>query len=182
VKYNQTPLGGAFTIDPEPIRDSRGFFSRTFCSRESEPHGIETRIVQANHSLTIGKGTVRGLHMQLAPHQETKLVKCVSGSVFDVIVDVRPDSPTFLRWFGAELSSENLRMMYVPRGFAHGFQTLTEHAEILYLVSEFYSKDHERTLRFDDPAVGIVWPETPGNVSPKDLAAAALPPDFRGFA
>lgn len=168
MKFNKTPLGGAYTIDLEPRGDDRGFFSRLFCSEEFAQHGIESDVIQANDSFSAHKGTLRGLHYQLAPKEETKLVRCISGTIYDVIVDLRPDSPTFKQWFGAELSAENRRMMFVPRGFAHGFLTLTDNTEVIYLVSESYSKELERGLRWNDPAFNIAWPIAPTVISERD--------------
>lgn len=158
MKFIPTGLAGAFTIDVQPFEDERGFFTRTFCEKEFAAHGLNTKFIQSNHSGTKGSGVVRGLHCQNAPFQEVKLVKCVHGAIFDVIVDVRPDSPTYLQWFGAELSAENKRMMYVPQGFAHGFQSLTEYSEITYLVSEFYNKASENGINAKDPHVSVLWP------------------------
>lgn len=168
--FNPTPLSGSFTIDVQPFQDNRGFFTRTFCEREFREHKLVEHFVQANHSGTHGKGVIRGLHFQRAPYCEVKLVKCVQGAIFDVIVDVRAGSATFLQWFGAELTSENKRMMYVPAGFAHGFQSLTEYSEITYMVSNFYKKESEGGIRYDDPAVKVDWPLPVGLVSDKDLA------------
>lgn len=174
MKFNETPLQGAFTIDLQPFGDERGFFSRLFCAKEFAEHGIDPTVVQANDSRSALKGTLRGLHYQLAPMEETKLVRCINGSVFDVIVDIRPSSPTFKQWFGAELSATNRRMMFVPKGFAHGFLTLTDDAEVIYLVSQYYSKELERGLRWNDPAFNIHWPITPIVVSERDSSH----PDF----
>jgi len=123
--FTKTPLDGAFTIELEKREDDRGFFARTFCANEFEEHGLETKIVQTNMSRTLKKGTIRGMHYQKTPHEETKLVRCTKGAVYDVIIDLRKDSPTYKKWFGAELSDTNYKMMFVPRGFAHGFVTLT---------------------------------------------------------
>ncbi|NGX43823.1 MAG: dTDP-4-dehydrorhamnose 3,5-epimerase, partial [Chlamydiae bacterium] len=140
MKLMPTPLKGAFLIDLEKRGDERGFFARLFCREEFTQHGLESRFVQANNSLSVEEGTLRGMHYQLVPHEETKLVRCISGSLYDVILDLRKDSPTFGQSFGTVLSAENRRMMYVPRGFAHGFLSLEQDTEIFYLVSEFYSK------------------------------------------
>ena len=164
----------------EPFQDNRGFFTRTFCEKEFAAHGLVQHFVQANHSGTQGKGVVRGMHFQHAPHCEVKLVKCVQGAIFDVVVDVRAGSPTFLQWFGAELTAENKRMMYVPQGFAHGFQTLTEYSEITYMVSAFYNKESEGGVKFDDPAAGIKWPLPVSLVSDKDMKVPLVTEAFRG--
>jgi len=179
--FTPTPLTGAFTIDLEKRGDDRGFFARLFCEREFAEAGLETRFVQINTSLSARRGTLRGLHYQLPPFAEVKVVRCIRGALWDVILDLRAGSPSFGRWFGAELSAENRRMMYVPRGFAHGFITLTEDAEALYLVSAFYSPDHERGVRFDDPAHGIAWPMAPVEMSGKDRSWPDLSEDFHCF-
>jgi dTDP-4-dehydrorhamnose 3,5-epimerase len=168
--FTESPLRGAYVVDLEKRGDDRGFFARAFCEREFAAHGLATRFVQLNNSLTARKGTLRGMHYQLAPKAETKLVRCVRGAFHDVILDLRQGSPTFGRSFGAELSAENRRMMYVPKGFAHGFVTLTDDAEALYLVDEFYSPEHERGVRWNDPAFGLEWPLPPAVVSDKDRA------------
>lgn len=166
--FNSTPLQGAYTIDLEKRGDDRGFFARLFCENEFASAGLETRFVQINNSSSAKRGTLRGMHYQLPPAAEVKVVRCIKGALYDVIVDLRPDSPTFKLWFGAELSAENRRMMYVPRGFAHGFITLQDDTEAFYLVSSVYSPENERGLRFDDPAIGIQWPLAPTEMSDKD--------------
>ena len=181
MKFNKTPLEGAYTIDLEKRGDDRGFFARFFCEKEFGDAGLETQFVQINNSLTGKKGTLRGLHYQLPPAAEVKVVRCVRGALFDVIVDIRAGSPTFGKWFGAELSAENRTMMYVPRGFAHAFVTLTDDAEALYLVSAFYSPENERGVRFNDPAIGIEWPIEPVEISDKDRNWPDLDPEFHGF-
>ena len=178
--FNPLSLHGAFTIDVQPFQDNRGFFTRTFCEREFAEHKLEQHFVQANHSGSHGKGVIRGMHFQHAPHCEVKLVKCVQGAIFDVIIDVRKGSPTFLQWFGAELTAENKRMMYVPKGFAHGFQSLSEYSEITYMVSAFYNKESEGGVRFDDGAVNIKWPLPVSLVSDKDMIIALIDTAFEG--
>ncbi|HMJ48431.1 MAG TPA: dTDP-4-dehydrorhamnose 3,5-epimerase [Ferruginibacter sp.] len=178
--FNSTKLTGAFTIDVQPFQDSRGFFTRTFCEREFAAHGLVQHFVQANHSGTQGKGVIRGMHFQHAPHCEVKLVKCVQGAIFDVIIDVRVGSPTFLQWFGAELTAQNKRMMYVPAGFAHGFQSLTDYSEMTYMVSAFYNKEKECGIKYDDTAVGIEWPLQVSLVSDKDQAIPLIDASFTG--
>lgn len=172
--FTETPLRGAFLVDLERRGDERGFFARAFCEREFAAQGLATRFVQVNDSLTAQRGTLRGMHYQLAPKAETKLVRCVRGALYDVVLDLRRDSPTFGRSFGAELTADNRRMMYVPKGFAHGFVTLTDDVEAIYLVDEFYAPEHERGIRWDDPRFGIAWPIRPVVVSDKDRAH----PDF----
>ncbi len=169
MQFHPTPLKGAFLIDLEKIGDHRGFFSRMFCTEQFKKHGLEPLILQANDSFSAEKGTLRGLHYQLFPKQETKIVRCIHGSIYDVIVDIREDSPTFKQSFGAILSQENRQMMYVPKGFAHGFITLEPDTEIIYLVSEVYSKEHERGIRWNDPQFQIAWPEEPKVISERDL-------------
>ncbi|MEE4185298.1 MAG: dTDP-4-dehydrorhamnose 3,5-epimerase [Gammaproteobacteria bacterium] len=166
--FLSTPLGGAKLIDLNRIGDDRGFFARVFCEREFAADGLVSQFVQVNNSLSADKGTLRGMHYQLAPHAETKLVRCIRGALWDVIIDLRPDSPTFGQHFGAELSAENRRMMYVPKGFAHGFLTLEDHTEAFYFVDEFYAPDLERGIRWNDPEFGIDWPIEPVIVSDKD--------------
>lgn len=178
--FNPLILKGAFTIDVQPFQDNRGFFTRTFCEREFAEHDLVQHFVQANHSGTHGKGLIRGLHFQQPPYAEVKVVKCVRGAIFDVIVDVRKGSPTFLQWYGAELTEENKRMMYVPDGFAHGFQSLTDYSEITYLVSNFYNRESEGGVRYDDPKVNILWPMPVALVSEKDLKIPLIDPNFEG--
>lgn len=178
MKFNPTPLEGAYTIELEKRGDDRGFFARAFCVNEFGALELDRQIVQINNSLSRIKGTLRGLHYQLAPKSETKIVRCVRGSLFDVIVDLRPDSPTFCRWFGTELSAENRRMMYVPKGFAHGFITLEPDTEAFYLATEFYAPDRERGLRWNDPKFAITWPANPVVISDKDSKQPDFNPDI----
>lgn len=174
MKFHPTPLKDAHLIEPELRGDARGFFARVFCVNEVVGAKLETRVAQINNSLTAKKGTLRGLHYQLPPASEVKIVRCIRGALFDVIIDLRPDSPTFKQWFGAELTAENRLMMYVPRGFAHALLTLEDDTEAFYLVSEFYSPDNERGLRWNDPAFAVKWPIAPQEISDKD----AKWPDF----
>jgi dTDP-4-dehydrorhamnose 3,5-epimerase len=166
--FNETPLAGAYVIDLEKRGDDRGFFARAFCEREFGSKGLATRFVQVNTSLSAQRGTLRGMHYQLAPKAETKLVRCIRGALYDVVLDLRRESPTFGRSFGAELSADNRRMMYVPKGFAHGFVTLTDAAEAFYFVDEFYAPELERGVRWDDPRFTIEWPLKPVVLSEKD--------------
>jgi dTDP-4-dehydrorhamnose 3,5-epimerase len=168
MKFVPTPLCGAYLIELEKRGDHRGFFARVFCEQEFAAPGLETRFVQVNNSLTAAAGTLRGMHFQLPPAAEVKVVRCIRGALHDVIIDLRPDSPTYLKWFGADLSAENRVMMYVPRGFAHGFITLVDDTEALYLVSDTYSPELERGVRFDDPCFSISWPLVPTEMSAKD--------------
>ncbi|QDU89349.1 dTDP-4-dehydrorhamnose 3,5-epimerase [Pirellulimonas nuda] len=176
--FHPTELDGAFLIEPELRGDQRGFFARIFCEREFSAHGLVTEYVQANNSLTATPGTLRGLHYQLPPNAETKLVRCVRGSLWDCIVDLRPHSPTHGKWFGAELSADNRLMMYVPHGFAHGFLTLSADAEALYLVDQFYAPESERIVRWDDPRFAIEWPRRPVSLSEKDAGAPDFDPGY----
>jgi dTDP-4-dehydrorhamnose 3,5-epimerase len=173
--FTETCLAGAFIIDLERREDARGFFARTFAVDEFEAHGLETRVVQANTSWNHRRGTVRGMHYQIAPHAEVKLVRCVQGAVHDVIIDLRPDSPTYREWIGVDLTAENGRTLYVPEGFAHGYQTLVDGSETSYMVSHAYVPGAEQGVRWNDPAFGIAWP-IPGDpiLSEKDASW----PDF----
>jgi dTDP-4-dehydrorhamnose 3,5-epimerase len=168
VIFTETPLAGAFLIELEKRGDDRGFFARAFCEKEFRSHGLVTGFVQVNDSLSATKGTLRGMHYQLPPAAEVKLVRCIKGALHDVILDLRPDSPTFGRSFGAELSAENRRMLYVPKGFAHGFVTLEDNSEAFYFVDEFYAPQRERGIRWNDPRFGIEWPLAPRVLSEKD--------------
>ena len=166
--FNDTPLKGAYLIDLEKHGDDRGFFARTFCQNEFATYGLATRFVQASTSFSVHKGTLRGMHYQLAPWTETKLVRCISGALHDVILDLRKGSPTFAQSFGANLTAENRRMMYVPKGFAHGFITLAGNTEVVYLIDEFYAPSHGRGVRWNDPQFDIQWPISPTIISEKD--------------
>lgn len=166
--FTKTDLHGAWLVEPEPNRDSRGWFARTFCEREFGAQGLETRFPQHSTSQNVERGTLRGMHYQRAPHGEVKLVRCLKGAIWDVIIDLNPDSPTFKRWQGFELSAENMRQLYIPKGFAHGFQTLSDDCQIGYLISEFYAPDAATGVRWDDPAFGIEWPLPVTVMSDKD--------------
>lgn len=174
MKFTQLPLAGARLVDLERHGDERGFFARVFCAREFATQGLCTQLVQLSTSMSVARHTLRGLHYQLPPHAETKLVRCLAGALYDVIVDLRPDSETYAQSFGAELSAANRSMMYVPKGFAHGFLTLTDNTEILYLMDEFYAAESGRGLRWNDAGLGIAWPAPPALVSERD----ARYPDF----
>jgi len=169
-----TALEGAYLIHRDPFRDARGSFSRAFCAREFAEAGLETNFVQNNVASSASAGAMRGLHYQRQPHAEVKLVRCLKGAVFDVIVDMRPQSDTYLRWFGAELSEDNGFMLYVPQGFAHGYQALTDGATFFYMVSAFYAPESEAGVRYDDPAIGIRWPLPIADISDKDLKWPAV--------
>jgi dTDP-4-dehydrorhamnose 3,5-epimerase len=174
MKFEATGLDGAWLIHLDPMRDQRGFFARTFCVNEFAAHGLETEFPQHSMSCSYGKGTLRGMHFQRAPHGEVKLVRCLSGAIWDVIIDLRPQSPTFRQWLGFELSAENQDQLYIPKGFAHGFQTLSDNAQVNYLISEFYAPDAASGVRYDDPAFAIAWPLPVSVISEKDR----LWPDF----
>jgi dTDP-4-dehydrorhamnose 3,5-epimerase len=180
MKFHKTPLDGAYTIELEKRGDDRGFFARFFCEKEFGATGLETHFPQINTSLSATKGTLRGMHYQLPPSSEVKVVRAVKGTLWDAIVDLRGGSPTYGKWFGAELSEDNRLMMYVPRGFSHGFITLTDNVEALYLVSAFYAPEAERGLRWNDPAIGIKWPIEPREISDKDSKWPDLDPKFHG--
>lgn len=166
--FAQTKLSGAFIIEPEKLEDDRGFFARSWCLREFEAHGLNPRLVQCDISLSKKTGTLRGMHYQLSPFEEAKLVRCTSGSIYDAIIDLRPDSPTFKKHVGLVLTAENHKMLYVPEGFAHGFLTLEDNTEVFYQMSEYYSPEHARGVRWDDSAFGICWPLVPTTVSERD--------------
>lgn len=181
MKVHPTPLADAFTIELEKIGDDRGFFGRVFCKNEFSKAGLSSDFVQVNNSLSAKRGTLRGMHYQLPPRAEVKLVRCIRGALWDAILDLRPDSPTFGQSFGAELNADNRIMMYVPRGFAHAVLTLTEDAEALYLVNEFYAPQQERGVRWDDPRFKITWPIEPAEISAKDAKWPDFDPAFHGL-
>lgn len=175
--FHETKLAGAFIVELEKKEDHRGFFARIFCAHEFEQHGLHTGIAQANLSFSEKKGTLRGLHYQAPPASETKLIRCIRGAVWDVIVDLRPDSPTYLQHIGVELSAENRRAIFVPNHFAHGNQALTDGAELLYFMGAFYTPGCERGIRYDDPAIGIQWPLPVTAISDRDAKWPWLRPD-----
>jgi len=168
MQFTPTPLAGAFVVDIEPRGDERGFFTRAFCAREFEKHGLNARIAQTNMSTNARAGTIRGLHYQTPPALESKFMRCIKGAIFDVVVDMRGDSATYLQWFGVELTADNNRALFVPEMFAHGYQALTDDCAVLYNASEFYTPDCELGIRYDDPVVGIRWPLAVSDVSVKD--------------
>lgn len=172
--YRKTPLSGVFLIEPELIHDERGFFTRTFCAQEFREHGMDGRFVQCNVSGNRLRGTLRGLHFQKAPYAERKLVRCTRGSMFDVAVDVRPESPTFGEWFGAELSEENHELLFIPEGVAHGFQTLSDGTEVSYQISQYYHPEAVAGIRWDDPAIGVPWPLPEPILSARDRGLPLL--------
>jgi dTDP-4-dehydrorhamnose 3,5-epimerase len=178
--FQKTRLKDAFIVDVEPRGDERGVFARTYCAKEFAAAGLTSLFVQQNMSSTTQKGTVRGMHLQRAPHAEAKLIRCTRGEIYDVIVDLRPDSPTYLQWEGFALSAANRRQVFVPQGFAHGFQTLTPDVEVSYLCSAYYQSDAEYGLRHDDPLIGIEWPAKVTIVSAKDQKWPDFVPDPSG--
>jgi dTDP-4-dehydrorhamnose 3,5-epimerase len=178
--FTPTAVPGAMIVDPERREDPRGYFARTYCEREFAAHELPTRMVQTNQSLTRRAGTVRGMHWQVPPHAEDKLVRCVSGAIWDVALDVRPESPTFRSWVGVRLDGAGGRMLLVPKGFAHGFVTLTDDAVVLYQVSAFYHPASERGARHDDLAFGIEWPVAVVELSDKDRNWPDFPSDRDG--
>jgi dTDP-4-dehydrorhamnose 3,5-epimerase len=174
VIFTETKLKGAYIIEPELHVDERGFFARTWCEAEARAHGLDPAVVQCNISFNKRKGTLRGMHYQTAPFAEAKLVRCTSGAIFDAIIDLRSDSPTYRHHFAVVLSADNRRMLYMPEGFAHGFQTLEDDTEVAYQMSCAYSPDHGRGVRWNDPAFGIDWPEPDPIINQRDMAY----PDF----
>jgi dTDP-4-dehydrorhamnose 3,5-epimerase len=166
--FRETPLAGAWVLEPERFEDERGFFARTYCRRDFEARGLDPAIAQCSVSWNHRRGTLRGLHFQIAPHEEMKLVRVTRGAVWDVIVDLRPESPSFKRHFGITLSAENRHELYIPKGVAHGFQTLEDGTEVFYQISELYAPDSARGYRWDDPAFAIPWPEPVTVISEKD--------------
>ena len=174
MKITATPLAGAFVVTPELIEDDRGFFARSFCQNEFRALDLDPVVAQCNISFNNKRGTLRGMHYQIAPNEEAKLVRCTRGAIWDAIVDVRERSVTKYRWFALELNAENRIGLYIPAGFAHGFQTLTDDSEVLYQMSEFYHADSAHGLRWDDPKIGISWPLGNPVMSPRDRAYALL--------
>ena len=160
--FRETKLKGAYVIEPERFEDARGFFARSFSQMEFEAHGLRSEFEEAGISLNLRKHTVRGMHLQSPPHAQAKLVRCTRGTIYDVMIDLRPDSPTFKQWVGQELTAQNRLMLYIPEGFAHGFQTLEEETEVFYQMSRAYARASERGIRWNDPAFAIDWPATDG--------------------
>jgi len=172
--FTETSLDGAYLVDIEKRKDQRGFFARSWCQREFEEHGLNPQLVQCDISFSLKKGTLRGMHYQTKPFEEAKLVRCTRGSIYDVIVDLRPRWRTFGQYFALVLTQDVYRMLYVPEGFAHGFLTLEDNTEVFYQMSEFYAPDHARGFRWNDPAFGIEWPADIEVISQNDLSY----PDF----
>jgi len=172
--FTESKLKGAYVIDLEPREDSRGFFARAFCQHEFEAHGLKPVIAQGNLAYNKVKGTLRGMHFQIPPAAETKLVRCTRGAMLDIIVDLRPESPTYLQHISVELTADNHKELYVPERFAHGYQALEDKTETSYQVGEFYSPPNERALRYDDPRLGLSWPLPISVISDKDKVAPLL--------
>jgi dTDP-4-dehydrorhamnose 3,5-epimerase len=181
MKFERTKLLGAYLIHPEPFSDDRGWFARTYCKKEFEEIGHVGEWVQLNHSTTYKKGAIRGMHFQVHPYEEIKMVRCIAGAIYDVIIDLRKGSPSFLKWFGAELSAANRNMLYIPKGFAHGFQTLTENCELIYHHGSFYMPNSEGGIRYDDKKVGIVWKLPLSSISERDNNHPYLDNSFTGL-
>jgi dTDP-4-dehydrorhamnose 3,5-epimerase len=174
MKLAETPIPGAFVLEAEPIADERGFFARTWCRRDFEARGLCAVTAQCSVSYNRLRATLRGMHFQCAPHEEAKVVSCLRGSIFDVVVDLRPDSPAYLRWFATTLREQDLRSLYVPEGCAHGFLTLEDDAWVAYQISELYHPQSSRGVRWDDPALGIAWPYPPEVISERDRSFPLL--------
>ena len=181
MRFTQTPLKGVYIVEVEPFVDERGMFFRVFCKNEFGRIGHKKEIVQVNHSLTRRKGTIRGLHFQTLPASETKIIRCIKGGAYDVVVDIRAHSPTFLHSYGVELSKDNMRMIYIPEGFAHGFQTLKDNTELIYHHTAFYDPAYECGLRFNDPRLSIRWPLHASFVSKKDMDLPLIDGGFGGM-
>jgi len=179
--FNPAPLKGSYEIEITPFVDDRGWFARYYCKNDFLQIGHQKDWVQLNHSVTNKKGSIRGMHFQIPPFQEIKMVKCIVGSVWDVIIDLRKGSPTFLKWFGLELSAQNKKMIYIPEGFAHGFQTLSDYAELIYHHTEFYNPEAERGIRYDDTAIKIEWPLMLTSISARDQNHPLLNEQFKGI-
>ncbi|MEO5592086.1 MAG: dTDP-4-dehydrorhamnose 3,5-epimerase, partial [Chitinophagaceae bacterium] len=179
--FTETILKGSFTIELTPFTDNRGWFARTYCKDEFKRIGHTGEWVQMNHSFTSKAGALRGMHYQLPPFTEIKMVRCIAGAVYDVIIDLRKDSATFLQWFGTELSAKNKRMIYIPEGFAHGFQTLTDDCELIYHHTELYMPGAEAGVQYNDPRIGINWPLTPTEISERDKQHPLLNNNFTGI-
>lgn len=174
MKFQESPLAGAYTIEMDRLEDERGFFARSYCAEEFAARGLATLMPQSSVSFNPRCGTLRGMHYQAEPHAEDKLVRCTAGAIYDVIVDLRPGSPTLRRWFGVELSADNHRSLFVPKGLAHGYITLCDETEVLYMISVPYVPGFERGVRWNDPAIGISWPIAPSAVSARDAAYPLL--------
>jgi dTDP-4-dehydrorhamnose 3,5-epimerase len=181
MNFRPTILDGVFVVEMQPVADSRGWFARTFCKQEFDAVGHSGEWVQMNHSFTLKKGTIRGMHYQLPPHGEIKLVRCIAGAAFDVVIDLRKDSPTFLKWISVELSAENKNLIYIPEGFAHGFQALSDNTELIYHHSSYYTPGAEKGIRFNDKTVDIQWPLAVTGISDRDRSHGLLNDNFKGI-
>lgn len=181
MRFIETPLSGAYVIELESFQDERGLFMRTFCQKEFAAIGFHEQIVQINHSITKHKGTIRGMHYQVPPAGEIKIIRCVQGKVWDVMVDIRKGSPSFKKWHGVELSQDNMSMAFIPEGFAHGFQALTDNTALIYHHSGFYSPENEQGLRFNDPTLSINWPLPACKISNRDQNFSLLTTTFQGI-
>ncbi len=181
MRFGETKLKGALIIDPERLEDERGFFARTWCQREFVEHGLNSSLRQCSISFNKKKGTLRGMHHQVCPAAECKLVRCTRGAIHDVMIDLRRNSPTFLQYLAVVLTEKNHTMLYLPEGFAHGFQTLVENTEVFYQMSEFYSPAHARGVRWNDPVFGIEWPLADPIISPRDLSYPDFNPQVDGL-
>lgn len=181
MKFSKTKLNGLYVIKLEPFQDERGKFFRVYCENELNDIGHNKRIVQINQSLTKKKGTIRGMHFQYPPKAEIKMVRCLKGSVFDIAIDLRRNSPTFLKWHSEILSEDNMMILYIPEGFAHGFQTLENDSELLYLHTEFYSPSHEGGINYNDPKINIKWPLEITDISERDKSFKIISENFQGI-
>ena len=179
--FTPTTLSGSYVIDVKPFEDERGWFSRYYCKNEFQQIGHDKDWVQLNHSVTKQKGTLRGMHYQIAPYREIKMVKCITGAIYDVIIDLRKSSPTFLQWYGVELSAENKRMLYIPEGFAHGFQCLADNCQLLYHHSEYYRPNAEGGIKYDDPLINIQWLLPVEMLSARDASHPYINKNFEGI-
>lgn len=179
--FTETILKGSYEIELSPHGDSRGWFARTYCKKEFEQIGHQQEWVQINHSFSSQKGTLRGMHFQNAPYAEIKMLRCIAGAVYDVIIDLRKDSTTFLKWFGTDLSAQNKKMLYIPAGFAHGFQTLEDNTELIYHHTQFYAPSAEAGIGYDDKAINIEWPLAIAEISERDTNHPLIDSTFKGL-
>lgn len=182
MRYSELPLKGAYIVELDSFEDNRGWFARTYCKNDFKLQiGHDKEWVQMNHSFTKFKGTIRGMHFQINPHEEIKMVRCIAGAVYDVVIDLRRESSTFLKYFGVELSAENRKMIYIPEGFAHGFQSLLDNSELIYHHSEFYKPNFEAGIRYDDPIVNIKWRLPLSEISERDRQHKSITEQFKGI-
>jgi dTDP-4-dehydrorhamnose 3,5-epimerase len=181
MKFSPTRLNGVYVIDLQPVADSRGWFARTYCKNEFAEIGHNKEWVQINHSFTSRKGAIRGMHYQIPPYGEIKMVRCIAGAINDIVIDLRDGSKTFLNWISVELSAENKKMIYIPEGFAHGFQTVTDNCELIYHHSAFYTLGSERGIRYNDPLINIQWPLPLTEISERDQSHVLLNESFKGI-